>query len=189
MVDDEDLRALTSRKLRQVIVILEGCDGCGKTNVASALARAVGIPIFKNRDEWTGFHDPNYFRLCVRHGDLGFFCAYLEQTGASVIMDRGWPSEWVYSSVFGRVTNEAALDELDMRYAAMGAVVPILLRTDYSRVIDRFEEITPQMLQKIDERYRRFAEWTRCRTRIINVDDEDLERETKEIIELIEEGR
>jgi thymidylate kinase len=166
----------------QNIIIFEGPDGCGKTNIARALSTQLNIPYFKNENEWAFFeNDPSYFINALTYGDP-YFLSYLEQTGASVIADRWYPSEWVYSRAFSRPTNHDALESIDSRAAAMGAKIIIPHRTDYSGVIDQFESIiTTDTLKSIHQLYQDFAKWTRCPTYFLNVDDEVLVRELFEI--------
>jgi len=167
---------------RQNIIIFEGPDGCGKTNIAHALSQHSGVPYFKNESEWEFFeNDPSYFVNALTYGDP-YFLSYLEQTQASVIVDRWYPSEWVYSRVFNRKTNHEALSSIDKRAAALGSRIIIPFRTDYSGVVDQFESIiTTGTLKRIHESYKEFAEWTACSTYFLNVDDEDLNRELQEI--------
>ena len=166
----------------QQIIIFEGPDGCGKTNISTELSSGLGVPYFKNKDEWKFFvDDPSYFVNALTYGDP-YFLSYLEQTGASVIVDRWYPSEWVYSQIFDRPTNMDALDRIDHRAAALGAKIIIPVREDYSDVVDQFDEvITPSILQNVHEAYLRFADWTACSTFFLNVDDEDITRELAEI--------
>jgi len=168
--------------LAQNIIIFEGPDGCGKTNIARALSEQLSIPYFKNESEWAFFeNDPSYFINALTYGDP-YFLSYLEQTGASVISDRWYPSEWVYSRAFNRPTNHDALEMIDNRAAAMGAKIIIPYRTDYSGVVDQFESIiTTSTLKSIHELYHDFAKWTQCSTYFLNVDDESLVRELFEV--------
>jgi hypothetical protein len=167
---------------KQKIVIFEGPDGCGKTNISHALSDAAGIPYFKNKDEWKNFvNDPSYFVNALTYGDP-YFLSYLEQTRANVIVDRWYPSEWVYSRVFDRPSSPAILRKIDDRAAALGAKIIIPSRTSYDNVVDQFEDvITPNILRVVDELYHEFAEWTECDTLLLNVDDEDLSRELLEV--------
>lgn len=168
--------------LAQNIIIFEGPDGCGKTNIATALSGHLNIPYFKNESEWEFFeNDPSYFVNALTYGDP-YFLSYLEQTAASVIVDRWYPSEWVYSRVFSRKTNPKVLASIDKRAASLGSKIIIPFRTDYSQVVDQFESIiTSDVLKKIHEGYQEFAEWTACSTYFLNVDDEVLDRELQEI--------
>jgi len=168
--------------LSQQVIIFEGPDGCGKTNISSALSDKIGVPYFKNKDEWKNFvDDPSYFVNALTYGDP-YFLSYLEQTGASVIVDRWYPSEWVYSQVFDRPSNMHMLEQIDKRAASLNAKIILPFREDYSKVVDQFESIiTPDVLKSVHESYLRFAEWTECSTYFLNVDDEDIMRELSEV--------
>ena len=170
----------------QQIIIFEGPDGCGKTNISTSLSKDIRVPYFKNKDEWKFFvDDPSYFVNALTYGDP-YFLSYLEQTGASVIVDRWYPSEWVYSRVFDRPTNMNALEHIDRRAAALGAKIIIPFREDYSKVVDQFDSIiTPDVLKQVHETYMGFAEWTECDTFFLNVDDEDIVRELREVQEFL----
>ena len=169
-------------KSNQQIIVFEGPDGCGKTNIAQSLSQKINVPYFKNESEWEFFeNDPSYFVNALTYGDP-YFLSYLEQTGASVISDRWYPSEWVYSRVFDRPTNPGVLASVDNRAASLGAKIVIPFRTDYSSVVDQFESIiTTKTLESIHDTYQEFAKWTNCPVYFLNVDDEDLEREISEI--------
>tara|TARA_Y100000593_G_scaffold25146_1_gene50110 strand:+ start:6058 stop:6600 length:543 start_codon:yes stop_codon:yes gene_type:complete len=175
-------------KNNQTVIIFEGPDGCGKTNIAQALAQKNDISYFKNKDEWSFFEsDPTYFVNALTYGDP-YFLSYLEQTKASVILDRSYPSEWVYSKVFNRETNEAALEMIDRRYASLGTKIIIPYRSNYSSVVDQFSSVTPEKLDEIDKVYRKFISWTQCDTFLMNVDDENLDRELFEIFSFLSGG-
>jgi len=167
---------------KQQVIIFEGPDGCGKTNISQALSEMINVPYFKNTSEWEFFeNDPSYFINALSYGDP-YFLSYLKQTGAGVILDRSYPSEWVYSKVFNRETNNAALEFIDEKYAELGTKIIIPFRNDYTNVVDQFTSVTPEKLIEIDAGYRSFAKWTKCETLFVNVDDENLDRELFEIL-------
>ena len=170
---------------KQQIIIFEGPDGCGKTNISLALSEILSIPYFKNTDEWEFFEkDPDYFKNCITYA-APFLLSYLEQSGASIIEDRGHPSEWVYSRVFNRQTNEFILKKVDQKYAALGTKIIVPVRSEYSNVVDQFESVDSEKLKQIHAAYMEFLEWTACETLVINVDDENLDRELKEILQFL----
>ena len=171
----------------QKIIIFDGPDGCGKTNISLALSALLNVPYFKNTAEWDFFeNDPTYFKNCITYG-APFLLSYLQQSHASVIEDRGHPSEWVYSRVFNRETNEEVLKLVDQKYAELGTKIVIPIRSDYGHVVDQFESVDAEKLNKIHDVYMEFLEWTACETLVINVDDENLDREIKEIMHFLEE--
>jgi DNA polymerase III delta prime subunit len=164
----------------RTITIFDGPDRVGKTNMAQALAREIGVTYFKNQDEHKYFlKDPNYFIHAIRYVDT-YFASYLEASSTSIIMDRAWPSEWVYSKALGRLTDDAVLKELDVRHANLGTRIIVPLRTDYSSVKDEYD-IVNDNIWKIHDLYVEFTQWTSCSCLKLNVDDEDLDRELTEI--------
>jgi len=163
----------------QRIVIYDGPDSCGKSEMAKELSRRLGISYFKNADEHRYFlKDPSYFLNAIRYVDT-YFTSYLESSGASVILDRAWPSEWIYSQALGRKTDFDLLRELDDRHARLGTVIVIPSRSSYAKMRDDYESINNN-IATIDTLYRDFAGWTKCNVISLNVDDEDINREMHE---------
>lgn len=171
--------------MTQVIVCFDGPDGCGKTNMAQELSRRLNVPYFKNQRELMFFEvDPGYFCRAMKYGDP-YFCSYLKQTGASVILDRSFPAEWVYAQAFGRETDMGMLRLVDGMYADVGLKVVCPFRTDYSRVRDQFASIDSDKLETIHELYAQFCRWTQCDVLRFCVDDEDLERQMGLIVPFV----
>jgi thymidylate kinase len=169
----------------QQVIIFDGPDGCGKTNIAKSLSTAMGIPYFKNADEHRYFQaDPNYFIHAIRYVDT-YFTSYLEDTSSSIILDRAWPSEWVYSQAMGRETDIDVLRSLDKRHADLNTIIISPFRSSYDDVNEQYDEVK-QRLMVIDELYATFAEWSRCHILRINVDDEDLQHQLREILDFIQ---
>jgi DNA polymerase III delta prime subunit len=167
----------------QRIIILEGPDMTGKTQIAQALSEELTLPYWKCEREWTAFKgDPAYFRNTVRYGDE-YLLSYLRATGASIVKDRGYPSEWVYSRAMGREADDAAVLHVDEGYASLGAIIVLCRRSTYVGVSDDLFplELDSQRLATIDALYGTFAQRTKCRVIHVNVDDCDLRREIAEI--------
>jgi len=172
----------------QLIIIFDGPDGCGKTNIAQELALQLGIPYYKNEAEHQYFRaDPSYFIHAIRYVDT-YFTGYLEKSGASVILDRAWPSEWIYSRVMGRDTDMAVLRDLDKRHAGLGTFIITPYRSSYHAVCDEYHEVTDH-IEQIHDLYAEFYSWTRCRNLRICVDSEDLDEQVKTIIEFIKKSQ
>lgn len=171
---------------RRRIIIYDGPDNCGKTNMAQELSHQTEIPYFKNKDEHKYFlSDPSYFLHAIRYVDT-YFTAYLEATNVSIILDRAWPSEWVYSQALGRKTDFDTLRELDERHARLGTRIIIPFRQDYSGCVDDYEAVN-ENIQKISDLYHEFASWSRCETLLLQVDHEDLALEMRDTIQFLEE--
>jgi len=166
----------------QRIVIYDGPDSCGKSEMAKELSRRLGISYFKNADEHRYFlKDPSYFLNAIRYVDT-YFTSYLESSGASIILDRAWPSEWIYSQALGRKTDFDLLRELDNRHAKLGTVIVIPSRSSYAKMRDDYESINNN-IATIDTLYHEFASWTKCSVIKLNVDDEDMDREMRETMQ------
>jgi len=151
------------------------------------LSRRIGVPRFKNHDEHKYFlSDPSYFLHAARYVDT-YFTSYLEATDVSIILDRAWPSEWVYAQALGRPTDMGILRELDERHSALNTRIIIPYRTDYSKCVDDYEVVN-QNIQKISDLYQEFQVWSKCSTLLLQVDHEDLELEMKETMEFLQES-
>lgn len=172
----------------QRIFLVEGPDQCGKSAIGQHLAKTLEIPYFKNSVDKDAFakDDINYFKNCMKYAEP-FWLSYLEQSKSSVIMDRGYPSEYVYSSVFGRQTDKDLIFKLDQMYAKLKTFIIFCYRKDYSNWKDDFDpdRIDSSRLRALDAEYRSFFDSTFCRVIHLNVEDHDLGRQTKEIIDQI----
>lgn len=161
---------------KQTIIIIDGPDGNGKTTIAHALGSAMLLPVYKNSHEHNAYaNDQSSFVMMLKHHDAALV-DFLAQTGHSVIMDRGYPSEWVYSRVMGRLTDTNVLQRRDREYAALGALVVIPLRSSYVGCDKAFADINAGRRQELHDSYVTFSEWTLCETLILCVDDEDTSR-------------
>lgn len=173
---------------KQRIIIFEGPDGCGKTNISAELSRRIKVPVFKNDQEWTHFGAQDaaeYFKLTAQYS-YPFALSLIRQTGMSVIFDRAHPSEWAYSRAFNRSRCDDLIARGDELCAALGAKIIIPLRSDYSKVYDEYG-VKPEHLRVLDGLYREYAaSVTKCQTLLLNVDDENLDREMSEIMNFLE---
>ncbi len=174
--------------MKQRIIIFDGPDGNGKTEMAKELSKRTGIPYFKNETEWSAFRKSSQssdFINMLRYADP-YFLQFLQQTEASVIIDRAYPSEWVYSKEFGRDSDNDALAASDAAYASLGALIIVPWRTTYNCGDKHNDVITPNVRRNLDTLYNRFCSWTKCQVIRINVDDEDLNREMNYIMQYMQ---
>lgn len=170
---------------KQIVVIYDGPDMCGKTEQARELSRILEIPYFKNTGEWEAFEkSPEYFANAMKYGD-DYFYRFLRDTGVSCVLDRSYPSEWVYSKVYGRKTFDDALSYVDKLASSFGVKIIIPYRETYAGIKDNMHEINEHDLMKIHSCYMKFVEWTSCETLLLPVDDEDLNREINETISFL----
>ena len=167
---------------KQQIFIFEGPDRCGKSSIAVELSEITNIPLFKASDQNDTFlNKQDKFIKDLRYADPRV-ADLLKQTGYSLIFDRAYPSEFVYSQFMNRNTDMKALKHVDDMYSDLGATIIICYRSSYVGIIDDLNsKIDENLLVDIDEAYKGFMKWTSCRTMLLNVDDENLHREINDI--------
>ena len=174
-------------KHRQTVVIFEGPDRCGKTNIARELSKRLKIPYFKNTVETDkfGILNDEYFTNASRYIDT-YMSDFLLQTGMSVIFDRNYPSEYVYPRVFKRKYDLLMLKKIDEMHLRLGTKIVIPYRSSYKGIVDPIHpQINEKRLSELDELYEEFSLWSQCEILRLNVDDEDLTREVNEVLSFI----
>lgn len=164
-----------------------GPDMTGKSNIAEALSGRLSIPVFKNSGEWkTQLDSPDYFLNLLRYGGP-FLMDFMKQTNASVIMDRFYPCELVYSQAFDRDTDHQAIAWMDEKFSNEGGVFILCLRKDYSGLVDDVfpEDLPKEKLEEIDSLYKDFAKWSQCEVMTLYTDDWDINRQIKDITDFL----
>jgi len=168
---------------RQQIIVLDGADMCGKTQIARELSHRINVPYYKASDEHQAFvGKQDYFINSLKYSDTRLV-DFIRQTETSVIFDRCWPSEYVYSLFFDRPTDLETLWEIDRRYAQLGAKIVLCTRSTFAGIHDDLKPdwIGPEELHRLDMLYHLFAADSKCEIHWLNVDDENLDREVTEI--------
>ena len=160
-----------------------GPDMTGKSNIAAELSSQLDIPVFKNSGEWkTQLDSPEYFLNLLRYGGP-FLMDFIRQTDASVILDRFYPCELVYSQAFERATDLEAVSWMDANFASANGKFIICLRKDYSGLVDDQypDQLPTSMLKRLDALYRKFYDTTTCECLILETDDMNLKNQIKKI--------
>jgi len=174
-------------KHNQTIVIFEGPDRCGKSQIAKELSRRTGISYFKASSEHSTYlgDKKDLFLKQLLHADPRMI-DLLRQTKLSLIMDRAYPSEYVYSKVMNRPTDHDMLNIVDQEYASLGAVIVICYRETYKGIVDDIDpKINESVLDRLQAEYIEFAKTTKCDVMFLNVSDENLDREVNQILDFI----
>ena len=162
----------------------------GKSQIAKELSERLDVPYFKASSEHDSFLSSRVskndkFVNQLRYADPRVYDV-LKQTGYSLIFDRGFPCEAVYSSVFGRETDSEVLKHMDEQWASLGAVIVFCNRSSYEGIVDDIDSsIQEKTLRHIHDTYVCYLQTTKCKVLELNVDDEDLDREVNEIINYI----
>lgn len=174
----------------QTIVFFCGPDRCGKTQIAKELSRRLNVPYFKASSERDTFLSSRVerserFMYQLRYADPRVF-DLLSQTGHSVVFDRGFPCEYAYSQVLKRKSDLELLYKMDEAWASIGAKVVFCYRSSYDNIVDDLDStIDSTVLKALDEKYREFFARSKCDHVYLNVDDEDLEREIREVVKFV----
>lgn len=170
------------KRPRQKVVVVDGPDGTGKTNIAYALSKAMDVPYFRMPSQHENWRKGR-FKEALEF-DQTYIAEFLRQTRMGVVIDRAYPAEWAYSRAFGRETNEEVLQQVDTAFARFGAYIVVPLRHDYSE--NKRDELVPnEMLPVLHTRYEEFCRWSKCSTIRIYVDafDNSLSRQIPKIVE------
>jgi hypothetical protein len=171
----------------QKIIIFCGADMTGKTEISMALSKKLNIPYFKASTEKNNFKkSPEFFINEMRYADPRM-TDMLKQTKISLIMDRGFPCEWVYSRAFDRKSDNIATLKSDKEFSKLGAKIIICYRNCYDGLIDpdRPDLLLPHKLLEINNLYYKFTEISNCETFCLNVEDENIDRELNEILNFL----
>ena len=94
-----------------MVIIFDGPDNCGKTSIAQAFARFYGVPYFKHKT----INKLNFKDTLIDHiseANEMYSLDLIKQTNTSVIIDRHYPSDFVYSRMF-RKRSEESLKKVD----------------------------------------------------------------------------
>jgi thymidylate kinase len=167
----------------QQIIIFEGHDMVGKTTILKALSEKISIPVFKEtrQERW---YDHVIDLLYAEEAR----CQMLEQVGCSIIFDRSYPSEWVYSQVYNRPTLPEKLAMFDKRYAKMGAKIIILYKNPDEFLDDDQALIEKEKYIKIKEKYEDFAKQSECQCLLLDTSDQNLEKQISLITRFLQGG-
>lgn len=163
-----------------MIIIFDGVDNCGKTEISTALVEKVLTDhrYFKVKQERIHVEKVDPVILQKAHElQLNFFYELARQTDQKVVMDRFYPSEYVYGSLFRKV-DEDLIWEYDKKFADLGAVIIIPVKGDKFLEDELWSK---EQLIAIREKYKEFADKTACRVLVLDTEDENLDRELADI--------
>lgn len=177
---------------KQKIFCIEGGDKIGKTSLIKELSKYLNIPSYKAKNEQLDFVSSqdkflqHLYWSDTRQLDL------LEQVGFSIIFDRAFPSEWVYSRFYNRKTDDVQLFKNDERYAALNTKIVFCYRNSYIGLQDDLDpKLNSENLQKIHNLYEQFLQFTKCEVIKLCLDPTlsngyfDTCKKTQELLELL----
>lgn len=166
------------------IIIFEGPDRCGKTEIGKALANKLKLSYFKNSYEHSNFSNNGF--ISTAFVEANFLLDLLNQVDFKengLILDRNIPSEWVYSKVFNRETKEELIFEIDKKLADLGAIIIYCYKDKYENFDDEVIEL--EKIEKLKNKYIEYLELSKIPSLILNTTDENLEKQLNEIYKWI----
>jgi hypothetical protein len=165
--------------MKQRIIIFEGPDGVGKTDLALKLYTITGIKYFKNPKEREIFLDPEISMYATTFGGT-ILAQFLKQTGYSAIIDRAHASEFAYAGAFDRKIDFGAIHEIDQIFSKLGAVIVYCWKNEYKNYSDDLVALND--IHKIKQHYNKFFKITKCNVIYINTTDENSQEQLTTLV-------
>jgi len=166
----------------QKILFFEGVDKTGKSSIAKRLSEIISTPYFKNTTEKLFFTDKTITKY--RWLDQLYLYEFLKQTGYSVIIDRGFISDLVYTRIF-RKKNKETIEKLiivDKLFASIGAKIIYCYKTKNTLVDD---VIDIDKYSSLSNEYDRFLKLSFCEILKLDTTDEKINEQIKRIVKWI----
>jgi len=156
-----------------VILIFEGTEKSGKTTLAKAISSKLKIPYYKNSYQKFGLKEV-YFILW----DL------LNQTCFDLVIDRDYPSWYVYSKLRGEKIEGSVFNFIDTIAQSLDTKIIICYRTFY----ENYTDIVPiELNPKILDLYKEFSKITKCRTLFLDTCVNSFNSHIEEILKFLGE--
>ena len=169
--------------MKQDLIIFEGPDLCGKTNIAEGVSLRLGVPVYKSGREHDLFHDKDAQYLTLKYGNFEMI-KILETTNASIMFDRFFPSEWVYSQIYNRTRDLDLVLEYDKYWASLGGKIVWL---DKPEMDGKDELIDSSKYNEIRQKYETYMSLTNCEVFHLDTSDRNFEKQVNSICSFIKE--
>ena len=127
------------------------------------------------------FHDKNAQFLTLKYGNYEMI-KILETTQSSIMFDRFFPSEWVYSQVYDRTQDLGLVMELDEYWASLGGKIIWL---DKPKMDGIDELIESSKYNEIRQKYKTYMSLTKCEHLYLDTSDYDLNDQVNKICNFI----
>ncbi len=133
-----------------MIIVIEGCDGSGKTTMAKAMEKQFRSEGFK-----VVYHHASIRRWCLRHHLAKLRYAlrdYASHSSNTIhIFDRLWPSEAIYGSIYrNRTYDPLVMWSIDFFLSQLGAVY-VWCYDSPDALVDRHAELKQTRVEDFDD--------------------------------------
>lgn len=142
------------------VILVEGPDGVGKSEIAAALSMRLNVGLFKAPTEKMNWADGTFKQSLAFDALLPSF---IEQADVNVVCDRSYVSEWVYSAVFERETDLDLIRKIDDEFARIGAIVIVCTSENVESLRDD-DLVAREKFTQLRDQYLRFLDLTSCDT-------------------------
>lgn len=169
---------------RQQVIIFEGPDSSGKSQIGRELSKRINVPYFKNNRESKRILS-NLNSECAVYCGI-YMADYLSSTGQNVIIDRFHISEYVYATVYNRETNFNDINTISRILTGIRAKVIYC----YKENLDNYNDnhIEKEKIPKIKSIYDEyFLKNCRLQTLKLKTDDQDLGKQVRKILSFLKE--
>lgn len=134
-----------------MLIVLEGCDGCGKTTLAEFLSTVLDAEIIHATRE-----TPN---------DMAWFSSIMDEAKyKNIIMDRAFWGQFVYQKPHERHLTLAELGYLEDRLVADGGKLIYVYAPEriINRRLNKRSEVTALPVRSILKKYKSMCKFSHC---------------------------
>jgi len=164
---------------RQLIMFV-GPDRCAKTTIAKALSEKNNFYYYKANDEAQNFlYRQDRFIHLLRYADPARFDLIAQLKDVSIVLDRGFPCEAVYSTYFNRKTDSLMLQKLDQLFSNLNGKIIFCTRKDFINIYD--DKNSSMNLKIISSLYESYLQTIKTQVIRLDVDDNNLQRQLSDI--------
>ena len=168
-----------------MVVIFEGHERAGKTHIAEKLSEILGIEVYipPNRGCQLAETDTSN-----EYDEATALLENLYDNEEDVIFDRFHGSEWVYSRIFNRKTDEAGFYRMERMLKNKFKTRIIICHKD-DNMVSADGNITRDTNIMIKNEFTKFYLKTECPVLLLNTSDSDLKTQIETIIKFLKEGK
>jgi len=161
-----------------MLIIMEGCDGTGKSSIGLALSKAINAPYLKYSNVTKDNIDKDILsKININSSIYGL--SILNSLGnPNIVIDRQYPSEYAYGKVFRNATFQD-IGFID-NYLSENFKKHLIIITEKSINIQKENDfVLCEHYDKLKEAYRDFAKRTSAKCIILDTTDQNLEKQLK----------
>lgn len=172
-----------------MIIIFEGNENTGKTNISKQLSKEINIPYFKNKVE---LNNPIFIETIDFEEEIKyiwrFLISFMKQIKCDAIFDRGYITEYVYGNVLRKENFEKKnIEKYIFKYDEILSEMDCKLIFCYKDHHSEDDYIDTKIMPEIDEYYKKYLQLTKLKNLQLNTTDCDLTNQIKKIKQFIYE--